>query len=986
MTAVTATIERFIMKRFLFLTLLALAGGPLAVGAADAFWINSGTVTTPPQVNATNFVNNGTITIATTLPFETSNTQNYTNRGTMTGSVGWKLHHAPTGNGISKAATVFHNHPQGIVTAVDGAASSKIIIAATNLINEGQLAVDAQGLMTLNGTNVNLKRGGVQVLPMTGQGSAENVAGTIFLPDVGIIDNYWGIGTNNINTAPILTRVIQANTTNWQALSPIHGAQNVQGGMAAQVLAYPAQTFVNITNGAPFNLTLTNSLGQPTNFLLITNYVVQAAFVETSGTNVGARARFFPSTQPTNEFQTISVELSATVNNAVTLQDDILTVYIVDRLASETNRSLATNLNVYPITYRPSPYLVSRIQPFEFAFGNGPNSLVTTNLLYDPRVFSNSVASAIYTAYGFTADRLAGTQSAIVGASITNIPGRIEINAGSLNLERTRFRSDGLVTVKTKHLITSTNANVDAFNLKYDLGSTNGMLRIQNLAKREVTRFGGGMQAWSGLWSNTSQLIITNNFAPDTNVPPNFVPSPITNTISYGFHVMIVDAGQVELPTPVTTLDFIARSTNVILADPLTITNQFFTDAQRFTVEGPGGSMILTNGVPNLTSDNTPNMRYFTNSGTIVVENEAHFGSHPVLSVPALTAFVNRSNITAQGINVRSTYFENAGFLDSGTTLAVDTTSGRMENGRSFTGGDLDVKASDFKLRNYTNESLGVINFTITNTLFDSGSTSPNRLVAGDGFHFQFANGTSKPTSGDLLGTSLETAAPIFASIEHTWPGDDRGVSTTGFSNNLALGRLVLSVGFEAEAVFAGAGTSNALYVDYLDFVGVDLAEVETALRTEANLVIYFADSSLPAEQLDGLLGGRLRWVKNYAGAYSSVDLLVNGQVIKVNRALRQSLTIDSDGDGLANGFDASPFDPAVLNLTVASAAPLTLSLNWMAAANTIYKLEYTTNHAQGWQLLKNYTNNAATAVPVSVLDQAPVGSPQRYYRVGYQP
>lgn len=983
------------MKRFLSLSLLALIAGPMAGRAADSFWINSGSVTTPPQVNATNVVNNGTITISTTTPFETSNTQNYTNRGTMTGSVGWKFHHASTGNGISKAAAVLHNHPQGVITAIDGPASTviggpstsaKIIVSVTNLINEGRMEVDQRGLMTLNGTNVNLKRGGVQVLPLTGQGSAEDVAGTIFLPDVGIIDNYWGLGTNNINTAFILTQVLQANTTNWQALSPNHGVQTVQGGGIAQVLAYPAQTFVNVTNGLPGLITLTNNLGQPTNFLLVTNYVIQAAFVETSGTNVGARARFFPSTLPTNVFQTISVELSATVSNVVTMQDDTLTLYLVDRMASETNSGFAANLNANPITYRPSPYLVSRLQPFEFFFGDGPNSVVVTNLLYDARTFSNSIVSAGYAAYGFTADRLAATQPAIIPASITNIPGRMEINAGSLNLERTRFRSDGLVTVKGKHLVSSTNANMDAFNLKFDLGSTNGTLRIQNLAKREVTRFGGGVQAWSAIWSNSSQLIITNNFAPDTNVPPNFVPAPITNTILYGFHVLIVDAGQVNLPTPVTTLDFIARATNVFLADPLTITNQFFTDAQRFTLEGPNGAMVLTNTAQNWAVVNSPNLRYFTNSGNLVVQNEAQFGFHPTLAVAALNAFVNRSNIVAAGINVRSAYFDNGGFMDSGSTLAVDTTSGRMENGRSFTGGDLSVKASDFKFRNYTNESLGAIILTITNTLFDSGSTGPNRLVAGDGFHFLFANGTGKPTSGDLLGTSLETAAPIFASIDHTWPGDDRGVSTAGFTNNLALGRLVLSVGFDAEVVFAGAGTSNALYVDYLDFLGVDLAEVETALRAEPNIVIYFADSSLPAEQLDGLLGGRLRWVKNYAGAYSSVDLLVNGQVIKVNRALRQSLTIDSDGDGLANGFDASPFDPAVLNLSVASAAPLTLSLNWTAAANTIYKLEYTTNHGQAWQLLKNYTNNAPTAVPASVLDAVPVGSPQRYYRVGYQP
>ncbi|TSA41898.1 MAG: hypothetical protein D4R57_00085 [Verrucomicrobiales bacterium] len=959
------------MKRYFLAVVLSALVLPFLAPATDGFYINSGTVTFPPQVDATNFVNNATITIATTLPYSTSNTENFTNRGSMTGNVGWQLDHAPTGSGLRRAATSLHNHPQGSITA-----STQFLIGATNLINEGIFTVGELGLMSLKGTNVNLKRGGIQVAPFVGQGTFVNSNSTLFLPETGIIDNYWGANTNFVNTAGILSRFVVGGITNWQAVAP---------NPFAFTVASPAKTFVNVTTNFLL-VTITNSFGGTTNVLLGTNFTVQGAFVGVSGTNIGAQARFTPSSNPSNDFRTITVELAASINNPVTTLDDKLTVYVLDRLTSGTNTGLSTNITVLPRTYRPASYLISRTLPIDYQIGDAPNSTVVANLLYDPQTFSNAFVSTISSAYGFTADKLAATQPAVPGASITNIPGRIEINAGSLNLERTRFRSDGLVTVKGKHLISTTNANMDAFNLNFDLGNTNGQLRIQNLAKSQVTRFGGDVELWSGTWSNTATVIFTNNFAPDTNVPPNYVQSPLTNTINYAFHVLIVDASLILLPTPVTTYNFITRSTNVALADPLLITNIFFTDAQRFTVEGPAGGISLASAAQYWTVGNSPNLRYFTNSGTVSVLNEARFGYDPVLAATALTAFVNRSNLTAAGIYASSTYFENAGFLDSSSILAVDTVSGRMENGSSFTGGDLEVKAQDFKLRNYTNQSGGVMNFTITNSLFDSGSTSPNRLSCGDGFHVQLINGTGKPTIGDLLGTRLETAAPIFASIEHTWPGDDRGVSTAGYTNNLAVGQLVVSVGFLAEAVFNGAGTSNAIYVDYLNLVGITLAQVETALVAAPNLVIYFADSNLPAEQLDGLLGGHLRWVKSYAGAYSSVDLLVNGQVTKVNRALRQSLTLDSDGDGLANGYDASPFDPAVLSLSVASSSPLKLALGWNAAANTVYKLEYTTNNAQSWQFLKNYTNTTATAGPASVLDQVPAGSSQRYYRVGYQP
>lgn len=979
------------MKRLLLL-LVGLAMLPASLSAADAYWINSGIVTTPPQINATNVVNNvgATISIGTSLPFQTSSTVNFTNKGTMIGGVGWKLQNSPIGTGMAKPSAVFHNHPGATVSALDSFGSSQLIISATNLINEGTLSVDMQGIMTLSGTNVNLRRGGIQVAPLTGTGTAESEDFKQFLPDIGIIDEYWGGGTNAINTANILSQIITPNGTNWQAIAPPHAVQSLFGqfylNFVTQVIAAPATPIVRITNGEPISLTITNILGEPEELLLLTNIVVQAAFVEVSGTNFGVQGRFYPSSQRTNLYNTIAIELATTITNSVTLQDDKMSLYILDRLTAETNAGLSTNISVYPLTYKPSSYLVSRVQPLEYLLGDAPTGiLVNTNLFFDPS-FTNRFADARYAAYGFSVDRLAGTQPIVPGASLTNIPGRIEINAGSLNLERTRFRSDGLVTVSGRHLYSSTNANMDAFNLRFDLGSTNGTLRIQNLAKAQVNRFGGDVQMWSAFWNNTSRFIITNNYAPDTNTPPNYVPAPITNTINWGFHAMIVDAGLVALPTPVTTLDFIARATNVYLADPLTITNKFYTDALRFTIEAPSGAIRLSTGIPNLTIANFPNLRYLTNSGNILVENEARFGFDPAYAVPALSAFVNRSNVTAAGIFVSSDYFQNSGTLDSASILAISTVSGRFEKSLTLLSGDLNVNANDFKLFSSTNQSVGSLNFVITNSLFDSGSALPNHLICGDGFHFRFVNGTGKPTVGDLLGTTLETAAPVFASVEHTWPGADFGVSTAGFTNNLALGRLVLSVGFDAEVVFSGSGTSNAMYVDYLQFNGVDLAELEWALLIDPNLVIYFADSNLPAEELDGLVGGRLRWVKGFAGAYSSVDLLVNGQVIKVNRALRQSTILDSDGDGLANGFDPSPFDPAVLSLTVASATPLTLQVNWAAAANTVYKVEYTTNQMQGWQTLKYYTNTAAHAAPASVLDAVPSGGPQRYYRVGYQP
>ena len=186
---------------------------------------------------------------------------------------------------------------------------------------------------------------------------------------------------------------------------------------------------------------------------------------------------------------------------------------------------------------------------------------------------------------------------------------------------------------------------------------------------------------------------------------------------------------------------------------------------------------------------------------------------------------------------------------------------------------------------------------------------------------------------------------------------------------------------------FHGVGPSNALYVDRLELSQAVAADLESYVAIDDDFVIYFADASLPVEELDGRLNGRLRWVKDFAGPNSSVDvLLLNGQTIQVNRALRNSLVIDSDGDGVANGLDFYPFDAAVwasLSLTsvAGGSAPL---LSWNSAPQSVYVLEYTTDlNAGNWRPIATYTNTAPAPGTISVVDSNLLsGDRQRFYRV----
>ena len=1027
------------MKR-LFLTVLLVAAGLPAALATDAYWINSGVITTAPQIDASNFVNNAGATLSISTinpfePFETSNTENYTNKGTLTSAIGWKFDTAPSGNGVPRMASSFRNYPSASVTAVDGGvvgvigpgnvveAPSKLFVNATNVFSDGFLTVGSQGFMSLNAKHMNLTRGGLQSLPNTGRSGTIIIVGTNqFIPDLGITDNYWGVGTNNnVNITGILTGSGGFYTAN----SPQHNVQ-YPGGLGARVsvLVSPANSFVFTNAADPVSLTLTNENGDPTNTLVVTNYTVQAAFVGISDPNINLSATFFPSSNTTNLFRTVTVGMSTLVPNPVTGGSDLQSLYLMDQLASETNSGLSLNLSASPSTYRPAAYTLQRQPTLEYLAGNPPNSAIRPNLIYDPMTMSNRNVTVGYAGYSATASALSIQQVNLPGGSITNAPGRIEISADTLDLTRTRMRADGLVTLKTPHLLSSSNAVVDAQNLYLDLGSTNGTLRVQNITLASVQRFQGTIACWSGVWTNSMSIELTNFTAVATNMPDpndptgtntisttNYVFSPVTNNVSLGFHVLILDATALGTSaTPVTTYNFFARSTNVLLDDPVSVDNAFFTDAKQFTIEGPNGAInlgatgpiipgtIITGGtLQDWTAALAPNLLYFTNSGTLSVPNEAHFGDDR--SVP-YAAFVNKANATgfAAGIHIRSQYFENSGYINSGSLLSIQTVSGKMENAQTVVGGDLRIQAQDFRLRNYTNQSFGTLEFTITNSLADSGPGAQVRMVSYDGFHFTCATPTGKPQLGDLLGTTLESIIPQFTSIPHTWPGDDRGPSAAGFTNNLALGRLnlvVTNLQFGEQAYFTGTGTSNALYVDYLSFSpNVTLADVTNILGTDPNFTIYFADANLPAEQLDGLLGGHLRWVSSYAGPNSSVAVLINGKTVLVNKALRNSKDIDSNHNGIPNYYDPTPFDAPPLTLAASitpqasQSTPANLAISWLAAPNTVYQVEFATNiPATSWQPLMTYTNSASTNRMVTVWDtNAPASGPKRVYRVGYNP
>src|SRR5579883_396152 len=176
--------------------------------ATDSLWQNSGTINSAPQIDASNFVNTGSITIATTLPFETAHTLNFTNSGTMIGSPGWIFDDSAPNTGDREFARSFANLNGGLVQALDAAGIAVVIVGggsigtgvtsssylwvdASNVVNKGTLSVGGGGWLKVVGTNVNMARGALEVTPIQSIGSIV-IGGTNFLNDAGISDVYWG--------------------------------------------------------------------------------------------------------------------------------------------------------------------------------------------------------------------------------------------------------------------------------------------------------------------------------------------------------------------------------------------------------------------------------------------------------------------------------------------------------------------------------------------------------------------------------------------------------------------------------------------------------------------------------------------------------------------------------------------------------------------------------------------------------------------------
>lgn len=1002
------------MKRILT-CLMGAAVLPVLLRAGSTtlpIYINSGTsATNPPQIDATAFVNLGTFqAIVGTLPYDFSNTRYFTNRGVMTAAPGFRFDYTDD-NGLRHPATSFVNDSGGQIGGLEYFISpdywgpsryiqTMMLISATNVTSSGYLGVGNGGTLSISGQNVNLSRGGLEVQSLASFGTSildvnqDNIPDSFF-SESGMFDLYWGSGVQDppplfgpINTASILRPV----GGGFQVTAPRHAVTNLLGGplftsFGTYIPPEYNTSFGNtgVVQGSYLGLTLTNYDGSISNLIVPTNIYRQAVFVGVNDTNFTVRTRFGSQGPALLGMGTVAVEIASQTTNVITDTAQTDAIYFVDYLGYDTNTLSLTNLSVWVPTQKPYAYRITRSQPFEFFVGANGNTPIFNTILYDLNM-SNVFATNLYAAYSGSIDYLENRAPAVPGADVTNITGRIEISGDNVDLTKTRIQGMSTVNINAKHLKGSAGAKVDAEYLIYDLASTNGLLTLQNLSKESVNRVRGNIYAWTGVWSNQFALVLSNWFIDATT---NYF-NPVTNPINLNLYCLVLSADNLSRTQQVVTHTLALAGTNVVIDDPFLVSSRMDIAAEGLTVNS---NISLGGPLVNWTADLTPGLRYLTNNGTVTIPNVAYYGG----DYPAgqqLLRLVNTGTLQAAAHEIACDEFQDAGTILNNNDLRVFANTAILDGAYENAGGAVNYYGNDYKLRNSRIVAARGFFINVTNSFSDSGAGANNLIELSDGFSL-----LRKPAYGDLLGTTFRSRAPQFTSVAHTWAGEDRGASKAGFKDNAAIGRLVLDSLPDGELRFGpptdGMGSplpgNYGLYVDYLEFATNNVAlDPEAYIVIEPGLNIYFGASNLGEEEIDGMFGGRLHWVKDYAGPASGVDVaLRNGKTLHVNVGLVDSKTIDSDGDGLANGYDQYPFDDVLItDFKIISTEPYTTQLSWRAAAQTGYAAEYVTNLvAPKWTVFATATNAAPTIQTLTVTNVvSPADGGQRYYRVRYDP
>ncbi len=272
-----------------------------------------------------------------------------------------------------------------------------------------------------------------------------------------------------------------------------------------------------------------------------------------------------------------------------------------------------------------------------------------------------------------------------------------------------------------------------------------------------------------------------------------------------------------------------------------------------------------------------------------------------------VSSIANFGTITATAPLFQSEFFTNDGiiFADTNGSIAINAselTLGSLGAGATnylVAEGNVTLSAQSIEVTN-SEIVTGALTLDVTSSITDGVSAGAG-LTPGMVNYWQLSAGFNmpvNPAAGNLLGTEIRTTASGYNVASHVWAGVDYPDDpVAGFANNVVIGHLVLDrLTNTATLRFSGAGTKNAMYVDYLELADASYTDYRNGLIIDTNSIkIYFTSANADPAKLTNVYPGGLIWVPN--GLTASDSTIVTTR-ITAPAPVPPSLKVSTVGQG----------------------------------------------------------------------------------------
>ena len=1001
-----------------FAILLLLTVGVRTAGYSDESVFTNNNSITNKLLSVEKFVNNGKfyINLEDGLEFDFFNLKEFVNSGLFELNQDLVIENTVPAEGgninpVVEPLASFENTVGGRMV-VDRTENDfgYIAIVAKDIKNQGTIVATNSNSIILKGENVDLSRGVLNI--RTGsdyEAGLNNVGEPRFMGNVGnyldkripgssvstqwgLQDIYWGLGVRSVvggsgvyaQGTDLGVQVVSPTIIATELVTPRNLIYNNYDLYEEPMnLKYPLDY-----SGAYYDWVIVGTAGfgrkidrQAGDFKPHINFrqayfgdgenpqehwYAQGIFVLNRNDSVAVTPRFSrPDGVYTGELgplDTSALEIKTSVTNRIEEVNETSTIYVLSELGNVLNAGiLLTNVQstVARVTSIPSTLIVSRNINSEFDKGLNANSSIEDYPFGGSFGYGfTAPVSVNWTTYGFqftnVLSRIELTTETTVeiddnvdqlGRQIEQTqPGSVVIEASELNLEAAKIRAEGNLKIKADNLVSSKNAILDCQNISLDIGSTGRSLVIDDLIEDEVYRFGGSMEIYEARWEDTWKEFRLNNSDP---------PELEEVTIPYHYKAMYVDLNS-TMTNQVLVQSLKLRGEDVIIRDKVRLAGELLISSSSITFDDDFEVMPDRGRTFKWDETVAQGILSVTNNAALRIPGDVIMGT----AENPYENFTNTGTNATQNLTVYANSFNNNGGMFVQGSLDLNSKYISLSDSALNVGENVQIKGDFFKLRNSTNRVGGMLTMNVSDLIVDAGDTSTNFFYIQNGIVSE-----SESNSGKLLSSQFFLNADSYKSVPVVWNSSrDKGPVYAGFVDNRAIGLMSVTNSYLGVFNFSKTSDENkAVYVDKLTFEGL----TENALLTNKldqlvisdGMTIYFAASNLPEEKLDGMRDGKLKWVKEYAGHYSSMPLYLpgSGETVKVNRAYRRSRVFDTDGDGIANGFDPTPFGDGRPKMELKGR-----TIEWLGAPNGIYTIEFTEklgNQAR-WRKLGSIENN----------------------------